>query len=304
MNRKIINVIALCLMIVLTFGIVYVGAANTGGAPVAENLAVTTYRNVSVGGQLKANDPDGDALSFEITTPPTKGEIELKDNGCFVYTPADGKRGHDYFGYKATDSKGNMSSEATVIINIAKQKTSIAYSDMGGSGAYCAAITLAENNIFVGENIGGQYVFNPNAPVTRGEFLTMCMKLNDSHILTGVVTTGFADDNSIPTYMKPYVSTALLSGVINGYSDGTSIAVFNGNNTISYPEAAVMLNKTLNLTDVSAAKYSGTVPTWAAQSCANLDACSISDYSKEIQLTRADCAQLLYNAMPVLKERK
>ncbi len=304
MNRKTINVVALCLLIVLTFGIVYVGAAGTGVNPIAENLVMTTYRNVSVGGQLKANDPDGDVLSFEITTPPTKGEIELKDNGCFVYTPADGKRGHDYFGYKAIDSKGNMSSEATVIIKIEKQKTNIAYSDMGGSGAYCAAIALAENNIFIGENVGGQYVFNPSASVTRGEFLTMCMKLNNSEILTGVITTGFADDSSIPTYMKPYVSTALLSGVINGYSDGTSVAVFNGNNNISFPEAAVMLNKTLDLTNVSTSGYTGTAPVWAAQACANLNACSISDYSQEMQLTRADCAQLLYSAMLVMKDRK
>jgi hypothetical protein len=304
MKRKTINVIALGLLIALTFGIIYAGAAGTGVNPIAENLVVTTYRNVSVGGQLKANDPDGDVLSFEITTPPTKGEIELKDNGCFVYTPADGKRGHDYFGYKAIDSKGNMSSEATVIIKIEKQKTNIAYSDMGGSGAYCAAVALAENNIFIGENVGGQYVFNPSAPVTRGEFLTMCMKLNNSEILTGVITTGFADDSNIPSYMKPYVSTALLSGVINGYSDGTSIAVFNGNNCISYPEAAVMLNKALNLTDVSTNGYTDTAPVWAAQACANLDACKICDYSQEMQLTRADCAQLLYSAMLVTKARK
>lgn len=304
MKRKTINVIALCLLIALTLGIVYVGAAGTGMNPIAENLVITTYRNVSVGGQLKANDPDGDVLSFEITTPPTKGDIEMKDNGCFVYTPADGKRGHDYFGYKAIDSKGNMSSEATVIIKIEKQKTNIAYSDMGGSGAYCAAIALAENNIFIGENVGGQYVFNPSAAVSRGEFLTMCMKLSNSEILTGVITTGFADDSNIPTYMKPYVSTALLSGVINGYSDGKSVAVFNGGNCISYPEAAVMLNKALNLTDVSANGYTDTAPVWAAQACANLDACRITDYSQAMQLTRADCAQLLYSAMLVMKDKK
>ena len=34
-------------------------AAN--GAPVAENLELTTYREVSVGGQLAAVDPEGDS---------------------------------------------------------------------------------------------------------------------------------------------------------------------------------------------------------------------------------------------------
>lgn len=303
MNRKIVNVIALTLMLVLTLGMIYVGAENKGDSPIAENLEVATYRNVSVGGQLKATDPDGDILKFEITTSPTKGDIELKDNGCFVYTPADGKRGRDYFGYKAIDNKGNMSSEATVIIKIEKQKTKIAYSDMGGNGAYCAAISLAENDVFVGECLGGQYVFNPDKPVTRGEFLTMCLKLTNSDILSGVITTGFADDSKIPSYLKPYVSTALLTGVINGYSDGVNTAVFNGESYISYPEAAVMLNKALNLTDVNAEKYTAAAPVWAAQACANLSACRISEYSLENQLTRADCASLLYNAMSVLENR-
>jgi len=304
MNRKILDVIALVTLAVLTFGIIYAGAADTGGAPIAENLEISTYRSVSVGGQLKATDPEGDILTYEITTPPIKGEIELKDNGNFVYTPAEGKRGRDYFGYKAFDNKGNMSEEATVIIKIEKQKSAVSYSDMDGNGAGCAAVALADNNIFIGENIGGKYVFNPNAPVTRGEFLTMCMKLSDSKLLSGVITTGFSDDNSIPAYLKSYVSTALLDGVITGYFNGTSAAVFNSGSPISYPEAAVMLSKALGLSDVSSKiDYGGSAPAWAAQACANLSACRISDYQQGAQLSRADGAKLLYNAMLVLKNR-
>ncbi len=301
--KKVCNVIALTLVLVLTLTIINVGAIGAGEAPIAENLEISTYRNVSVGGQLKATDPDGDLIKFQITTPSTKGEIELKDNGTFVYTPAEGKRGRDYFGYKAIDENGNLSSEATVIIRIDKQKTKIAYSDMGGNGAYRAAIALAESDIFIGESIGGQYVFSPNDPVTRGEFLTMCLKLTGGDILSGVITTGFADDSKIPSYMKPYVSTALLTGVISGYSDGINTAVFNGDNYISYPEAAVMLSKALNLTDVSAKRYGAAAPVWAAQACANLSACRISDYSDESQLTKADCATLLYNAMSIIKDK-
>ncbi|MEA4896520.1 MAG: Ig-like domain-containing protein [Oscillospiraceae bacterium] len=295
--RKTYNVIALTLVLVLSLSVINVGATGAGVAPIAENLDISTYRNTSVGGQLKATDPDGDVLKFEITTFPVKGELVMKENGSFVYTPAEGKRGRDYFGYKVYDNDGNASSEATVIIRIEKQKSKISYSDMNGNGAHCAAIALAENGIFVGENIGGQYVFNPEAPVTRGEFLAMCMKLTDSDILSGVITTGFADDSDIPAYLKPYVSTALLTGVISGYSNGVNTAVFNGGNNISYPEAAVMLNKTLDLTNVNAEAYGGAAPVWAEQACANLSACDISDYSDLPQLTRADCARLLYNAM-------
>ncbi|MEG0875679.1 MAG: Ig-like domain-containing protein [Oscillospiraceae bacterium] len=303
MRKKTLNVVLLTLLMALTLGIVGAVAQVAGNAPIAENLELSTYREVSVGGQLKASDPDGDVLEFEVTTKPTKGTVVVKDDGSFVYTPADGKRGRDYFGFKAMDNSGNASAEATVIIKIEKQKTKLSYSDMDGNSAHCAAIALAEKEIFVGECIGGQNVFNPDAPVTRGEFLAMCLKLTDFDILSGVITTGFADDDAIPGYLKPYVSTALLTGVINGYTDGINTAVFNGDNIISYPEAAVMLNKTLNLTDVSAEKYGDAAPVWAAQACANLSACRISDYSEAMNLSRADCAELLMGASRIIEKR-
>lgn len=89
--------------------------------PVAENLCIETCRGVPFEGQLVAEDPEGDEITFVITTPPGKGVIDLNDDGNFVYTPAAGKRGRDYFGYRAVDSQGNRSQEATVIIKLLKQ---------------------------------------------------------------------------------------------------------------------------------------------------------------------------------------
>ena len=105
---------------------------TAGAAPVAENLELTTFRNTSIGGTLSANAPDGSPLTFRITTEPIKGTVTLTDSGTFVYTPADGKRGRDYFGFRAADSSGNESQEATVIISIKKQKPDVTYSDMAG----------------------------------------------------------------------------------------------------------------------------------------------------------------------------
>ena len=42
-----------------------VSASAEGTAPVAENLELTTYRNVSVGGQFSAYDPDGNVADSE-----------------------------------------------------------------------------------------------------------------------------------------------------------------------------------------------------------------------------------------------
>lgn len=306
MKRKKLGMISVLLAVVLTSGAMAAAASGDNTKPIAENLELTTYREVSLEGKLSAKDPEGGELTYTITTPPNKGKLELNEDGSFVYTPEHGKKGKDYFGYKAIDPEGNSSSEATVIIKIEKQKSAVHYTDLEGSGAEYAAVLLAEKELFVGERLGGEYVFDPDRPVSRGEFLTMCMELADYDILSGVINTGFADDDEIPAYQKPYVSTAILTGVVSGYPQGAGSAVFSGSTEISCTEASVILNRSLGLTDVSLEGYGDEAPLWAAQACANISACRITDYaagSAKEPLTRAQCAKMLVNAMNVLENR-
>lgn len=286
----------------LCLSLMFLPALAEGNTPVAENLEITTYRGVSVDGRLSAVDPDGDLLTFTVTTPPTKGIVELGDNGSFVYTPHEGKRGKDYFGYVAQDAAGNRSQEATVIIKIAKAKTDVTYSDMAGVGTYYDALVLAERGVFTGQQIGESYVFAPETAVTRGEFLTMCMELTGGKILSGVSTTGFADDDAIPTWQKPYVATALMNGTISGYSTAGA-ATFSGQTPITCAEAAVMLNSILSVTDVSATVDDPATPVWAGQSVANLTACRIlpDGFVSDAALTRAQAAQMLVSALEIMK---
>lgn len=277
-------------------------------APVAENLELSTYRGVAIGGRLSATDPDGDEVTFEITTSPGKGSIDLDTDGRFVYTPADGKRGKDYFGYKAVDSEGNRSQEATVIIRIQKQKSKITYTDTAAVGSAYAAVRLAEEGIFTGERLAGSYVFSPNRPVTRQEFLTMCMRLAGSEGLGGGRTTGFADDADIDAWAKPYVVEAVRNGIISGYATEDSAPVFRPNQPITVAEAAVMLDRTVGLTDAVAAwyGYEGALPAWALQSASNISACGLLPYGcsfSDSTLSRGDSAQMLAAAIEILAKR-
>ena len=88
--------------------------------PVAENLSLETIRGVPLEERLIAHGSENEEISFIITTPPGKGIIELGEGGHFIYTPIQGKRGCDYFGYRAVDSSGSLSQEATVIIKLLK----------------------------------------------------------------------------------------------------------------------------------------------------------------------------------------
>lgn len=297
-RRILICALLLCAAVCLTLLAPVISASAAAGEPVADNLEVTTYRNVSVGGRLTATDPDGGELTFELTTEPTKGKLELESDGRFVYSPNENRRGRDYFGFRAVDSDGNRSQEATVIIKIEKQKTAVSYKDTEGLSCAYAAVRLAEEGIFTGEKYGSAWFFSPDETVTRGEFLAMCMELAGEGLLSGVSTTGFLDDAEIPAWQKTYVATALMNGSVSGYGAAGG-AVFAPGVSVTKSEAAVMLSNCLGLSDAVYVDADALIPAWAAQSVANLEEYGVAQEVSSIgeSLTRGETAELLVAAL-------
>lgn len=119
MKRLSLPLAALFFMLLLSFALA-AGVSAAGSAPVAENLELVTRRNTPIEGLLSAKDAEDDLRAFEITTRPVKGDIQLGEDGRFLYTPRQNKKGRDYFGYRAVDRAGNVSEEATVLIRIEK----------------------------------------------------------------------------------------------------------------------------------------------------------------------------------------
>lgn len=299
-KRLLALALALTLCAALTPVFAAAGTENSG-APEADHFELTTYRSTSVGGKLTATDPEGDPVSFKLTTEPMKGSVTIEPDGAFVYTPGDGKRGKDYFGYKAVDADGNESDEATVIISIEKAKSAPTYADMAGRAEAYAAARLAEEAVFCGKTIAGTALFCPDETLSRGEFLAMCLAAAHEPILKDVRATGFGDDNAIPAWSKSYVSTGVLSGSIRGYATGSAV-VFDAGRPITRAEAAVMLDRTFSPggnVAASAMDVPDAVPAWAAQAVARMTAASVypAGADPDAQLTRAEAAQMLVNAM-------
>ena len=270
-----------------------------GTAPVAQNLELCTYKNVTVSGRLSAFDSENDVVMYEITTPPVKGSVELCDDGSFIYTPNKDKKGRDYFGYKALDAEGNRSQEATVIIKIEKQKKQVSYADMDGlAGEYYAA-ALSEAGIFTGENICGRYCFYPERPVTRGEFVSMCIRASGEPIVCNVMSTGLSDDGSIPDWMKSYVLASVMCG--QEYEN----EVFDAEEGIGRTEALLLLNNALGINDVSYLLPETALSSEASQACANLRAVGLicEGELKEETLTRLEAAELIVKALELVKNR-
>ncbi|MEG2119233.1 MAG: Ig-like domain-containing protein [Pseudoflavonifractor sp.] len=296
----------------VTVGIYLLAAKNN--PPIAENLTLCTYKNVALTGHFIASDPEGDLLTFQLVEKPARGAVTMPEDGsdAFIYTPYENKTGKDSFTYVAVDAVGNPSAPATVALKISKAGTKVTYADMPGVPSYKAAIRLAEDGVFVGENIGGQYFFSPNAPISRSEFIAMTMKAIGLDALPDVTSTGFADDVTIPTWARAYAASALKSGVVLGAADPEGRIVFNAETTITRAEATVLLNRALRITDVSAETMlpGGEIaPVWAVQSAANLQTCGIlhpddtGAIGLSAPLNRGDAAQMILGAMEVLDAR-
>ncbi|NUU64160.1 Ig-like domain-containing protein [Paenibacillus agri] len=87
--------------------------------PVVHDISLATAPGKPLNGMLKADDADGDMLTFKLLKQPSKGTIQFIDpsTGAFQYIPDNGQTGPDYFIYNATDGK-NESAEAAVIVQI------------------------------------------------------------------------------------------------------------------------------------------------------------------------------------------
>ena len=154
----------------------------------------------------------------------------------------------------------------------------------------------------VGRQVGGQYLFDPDSSVPRGEFLAMCMHLTGTEMLQGVLSTGFGDDAQIPAWSKAYVATALMNGDVCGCSDGTAI-VFEAQRGITAAEAAVMLGSFLEPSP--AALTRSDVPDWACAAVASLTSCGVFPDGADTAapITRAEAAQMLLGAYELLQKR-
>ena len=122
-----------------------------------------------------------------------------------------------------------------------------------------------------------------------------------------ISSTGFAADEAISPWTKPYVATALSLGYISGYRQEAGV-VFAPEDSISAMEAALMLDNIMGLTDAVAVWYSfdEILPAWAVQSAANVSACGILPDSTSLldeSISRAEAAEMICRAMETLENR-
>ena len=248
--------------------------------PRAEDAKLETYKNLPVEGLLPADDPEGAALTFTLTRSPRRGEVILRDDGSFLYTPKKNKVGTDSFTFTATDGAGNLSPEATITIDILKPTDDRQYTDTAADCRF-EAEWLRNSGLFTGETVNGQFCFSPDETVSRGQFLAMLMQVLDLPVDRNAAETGFLDES--PQWLKPYLAAALRSGIISGYPADSGVE-FRASQAVSADEAALMVSRALDFAVPAAAMEDDALPL-------GLD-----------PLTRADAAKTLYQVSRLRRE--
>lgn len=266
---------------------------KTDQAPIAEDSAVETYKNLPNEAPLKVTDPESQALTYSVMRKPKRGTVEIREDGTFLYTPKKNKVGVDSFTYTATDPAGNVSREATVTITILKPSDATQYSDTVGSACRFEAEWMRNTGLFVGEQIGGAQCFREELPVSKGDFLAMMVKTLGIPVDNEATYTGYTDN--VPSWLQPYLAAAMRSGLTAGLPVSETGALGIGD-AITGAEAAVMLQNAMDLSISADAKpVDKEVPDWAMSAVATMNDNGIP-VNGTAQLTRGEVAVILYRA--------
>ncbi len=268
------------------------------------SLSIETYRDLPAAGTISAYDPEGDEITYEIVRYASHGRVSLTDKhtGAYVYTPDAGFMGKDSFDYVVRDRYGNYSTSTTVNIRVTARPTSVAYADIDEVDSAGAILTVSMLGLMNGTQVGTECYFKPNESISRVEFLVIAMQAAgiQSTDVSGLGDPSFADNASIPTAMRPYVSYAAQKNYIGGKTVDGKLC-FCPDEAITRAEAAVILSNVIGYASentVTAFADADAMPAWSAQALISLRALGIlsapdGNANATTAMTRSDTAAWL-----------
>jgi hypothetical protein len=287
-------------------GINYAPTVNI--APYA-SLNLDTYRDIAISGVLSACDPEGDEMTFEIVKYPVNGLVELTDNnlGTYTYTPSALYTGNDSFCYVVYDKYGNYSAAAKVNLTVSAPGISTVYSDMIGNDLYSHAISMTENGLMNGIQVGDYYYFEADREVSRAEFLITAMNAVGIKSVPDVECSGFYDDADISSEMKGYVALAYSKGYISGTKVDGNI-YFLPDEKIKLSEAAVIISNMIGYAEAQVETVfadADEIPAWSGKAIESLHTLGILEVpdktvGADVTITRGNMAKLLNKTMLVI----
>ncbi|MGB9792961.1 MAG: S-layer homology domain-containing protein, partial [Thermacetogeniaceae bacterium] len=186
---------------------------------------------------------------------------------------------------------------------------SAAFPDLVGHWAAADVSALYAGGVVQGYPDGS---FRPDAPITRAEFTVLLTKAVGWSGLNS--STGFADDQEIPAWARPFVAKARQGGLVHGYPDGR----FLPDRQLSRAEAAVLLDAALRVFEPAAGasgaaalpwKDRERIPAWALPAVERLYAAGImrgrsaEAFDPDAGMTRAEMAAAVCRLLEAIRSQ-
>jgi gliding motility-associated-like protein/uncharacterized repeat protein (TIGR01451 family) len=147
--------------------------------PVVSADPLITFQDTPKAGTITATDREDDVLTYTVTTPLTRGgNVDLKNDGSYTYTPPAGFIGKDSVTVTVSDGKANGSVTTKIQITVLGKPEIVkrAYPSVSQSdGAYLLRYTLIINNHALNQITSLQVTDDLNA-VFQGKGCTFTVK--------------------------------------------------------------------------------------------------------------------------------
>lgn len=228
----------------------------------------------------KTRASESAAVAFELTPEDAAltvydsqgAEMSAKWNGSYALDAGTYSYRVKADGYATGRGRFTVSgSDVTIKVALEKSQNDVSqYTDLDTSSWYMNAVTYAVGqNLFAGNSAA---TFNPNASISRKEFVTVLGKM-DKVDISRYTGTSFADVETGMWY-SPYVEWAVQNGIVKGVGDGR----FDPDGEITREQAAVIFRQytvyaTGGTTEASTSVLNsfddrGDISDWAAYSLA------------------------------------
>ena len=186
-------------------------------APLVTDQAIASNEDEPVTGQIIADDIEGDAITFTLTTPPANGVLVLDPvTGQFTFTPNANYNGTDGFVVTVTDSRGN-STNTSVTLNIAPVNDAPTTNDINlttdedvpvngqvvaqdienDTLSYIVSGQPANGSVVL-DPVTGAFVYSPNANYNGSDSFVVTISDGNGGTTTSLVTIGINPVNDAP----------------------------------------------------------------------------------------------------------
>ncbi len=267
--------------------IVFTDSVNS--PPLALDSSIKTVEGIACKSELCINEPDGDGYTVNVITYPRDGFVTVGDDGGIVYYPQEGFSGSDTMVYTVTDRFGAVSDKATLKIQVEENKSGLSFADMQNDMLHLYAHRMCSNDVMVYRFENGSYYFDPEASVSKLEFLVMLMNVTGQDTdIVAVADSVISDDAGLSSGLMGYLSAAAEKGLIR-LENGS----FSPKDAITVADAAYMIAASLGLPNRKESENAGTTEENFSAMLAVSEAGFFEILEPEKTITKAQAAELL-----------